>query len=444
MNMDDRNRPVETGLIATDDVRLTTLPSGLRVVSEHMPHAATVALGVWVGAGARHEDASEHGLSHLLEHMAFKGTSRRSALKLAEDIEAVGGDINAATSVEYTCYTARVLGPDLPLAIDILADILSDPLFDAEELKREKGVILQEIAAVKDTPDDLVYDAFLARAYPDQPLGRPILGTPKTVKGFTATNLHHYLAKHYTPSQMVVAAAGAVDHETLVALAEDAFAGFAGRPTPAPAPDAVYQGGETRLKDSHEQVHLVIGFPGVPFAEGQNYPLQIFAGLLGGGLSSRLFQEVREKRGLCYAIDAFHWPFSDTGLFGIGAGCAPEQAAELVKVTLACLHDAAKNATEAEMARARAQMKVGLLASLESPGGVVEHLARQMLAHGRVATRAEIARRLDHVTLEDVKRAGKELLGTVPTLSLVGPKTILPPLAETMAALSAVALPPGK
>ncbi len=417
-----------------DPVQITRLPSGLTIVSERLAHCATVSLGVWIAAGSRHEGEAEHGLSHLLEHMAFKGTSRRSAKALAEEIEAVGGDINAATSIEYTCYTARVLEDDLPLAVDILADILVDPLFDAAELAREKQVILQEIAAVNDTPDDLVYDAFIAQAFPGQPMGRPILGTPETVQAFQPSDLRRYLETHYAPARMVVAAAGAVDHARLVALAGAAFAAFEGRPAPTPAPAATYGGGETRLADSHEQMHLVLGFPGVSFTGGRNYPLQIFAGLLGGGISSRLFQEVREERGLAYMIDAFHWPFSDTGLFGIGAGCAPKQARELIEVTLACLARAAKEATPAEMERARMQMKVGLLASLETPGGVVDHLARQMLSHGKVTARAELAARLDAVTLDAVRAAGSALLQGQPTLALVGPRLKLPPLAALLPA----------
>jgi predicted Zn-dependent peptidase len=419
-----------------DPVRITRLDSGLTVVSERLAHCATVSLGVWIGAGSRHEGEGEHGLSHLLEHMAFKGTKRRTAKALAEEIEAVGGDINAATSIEYTCYTARVMEDDLPLAVDMLSDILINPLFDAEELAREKQVILQEIAAVNDTPDDLVYDAFIARAYPGQPMGRPILGTPETVEALTADDLARYLQQHYVPSRMVVAAAGAVDHGRLVALAEAAFAPFAGRPAPEPAPAGIYAGGETRLTDDHEQMHLVLGFPGVDFTAGRNYPLQIFSGLLGGGISSRLFQEVREERGLAYAIDAFHWPFSDTGLFGIGAGCAPKQARELIEVSLACMERAARDATQAELDRARMQMKVGLLASLESPGGVVDHLARQMLAHGKVTPRATLAARLDAVTLDEVRAAGMGLLKGPVTLALVGPKLKLPPLSALMPAAS--------
>lgn len=410
------------------DVGLTVLPSGLRVVSQHMDHAATVSLGIWIGAGARDELPHEHGLAHLLEHMAFKGTARRNALQIAEEIESVGGDLNAATSVEYTCYTARVLGQDLGLAVDILADILTAPALTDEELKREKGVILQEISAVQDTPDDLVYDRFLQAAFPDQPLGRPILGTAKTVKSFTPDAIRSYLATHYHAGNMVLAASGAVDHAELVALAKKHLAALPAQPAAIPAREAgQYRGGEARIGSDEEQVHLVLGFPGLPFTNGAHYPLQIFSSVLGGGLSSRLFQEVREQRGLAYAVDAFHWPFSDCGVFGISAGTAPEDVGELVEVSLACLRQASEDVTEEEVARARAQMKVGLLASLESPGGKLEQMARQVLVFGRAIPREELAARLDAVTLADVRAAGRSLLGHQPTIAAVGPLQGLPP-----------------
>lgn len=409
------------------DVGLTTLPSGLRIVSQHMEHAATVSLGIWIGAGSRDELPHEHGLAHLLEHMAFKGTARRSALDIAEEIESVGGDLNAATSVEYTCYTARVLGSDLPLAVDILADILTASALTEDELKREKGVILQEISAVQDTPDDLVYDRFLEAAFPNQPLGRPILGTAKTVKSFTPDAIRAYLARHYHAGNMVLAASGAVDHDELVALAEQHLASLPPKPAQLPERQAgKYVGGEARIPSDEEQVHLVLGFPGLPFANGAHYALQVFSSVLGGGLSSRLFQQVREQRGLAYAVDAFHWPFSDCGVFGISAGTAPADVAELIDVALACLRQAAEDVTEAEVARARAQMKVGLLASLESPGGKLEQMARQVLLFGRAIPREELAARLDAVTLEDVRAAGRSLLGHQPSVAAVGPLQGLP------------------
>ncbi|WP_186418680.1 pitrilysin family protein [Bosea sp. CS1GBMeth4] len=422
-------------------VSLTTLPSGLRIVSERMAHASTVSLGIWIGAGARDELPHEHGLAHLLEHMAFKGTTRRTALQIAEEIESVGGDLNAATSVEYTCYTARVLGQDLPLAVDILADILTQPALSEEELAREKGVILQEIGAVQDTPDDLVYDRFLQAAFPEQPLGRPILGTAETVKSFTPEAIRAYLSRHYHAGNMVLAAAGAVDHDELVALAQAALADLPAQPETVPAvrTQALYHGGEARIDGDEEQVHVVLGFPGKPFTHGAHYPLQIFSAVLGGGLSSRLFQEVRERRGLAYAIDAFHWPFSDCGVFGISAGTAPEDVGELVGVAFDCLRQAAQDVSETEVARARAQMKVGLLASLESPGGKLEQMARQVLVFGRAIPREELARRLDAVSLADVRSAGRALLDGVVTVAAVGALDDLAPVTALRAQLTQAA-----
>jgi predicted Zn-dependent peptidase len=366
----------------------------------------------------------QHGLAHLLEHMAFKGTARRSARQIAEEIEAVGGDINAATSIEYTCYTARTLEEDLPLAVDILADILLRSSFAADELAREKGVILQEIAAVEDTPDDLVYDMFMARVFADQPLGRPILGTPDTVNAFDAVAIRAYLDQHYTGARMVLAAAGAVNHDRLVQLASAAFAALPGGQNSAARPSGLanYTGGETRRVLKTDQSHLVLGFRGQAFTGGGHYPLQVLATVMGGGLSSRLFQEVREARGLAYAIDAFHWAFTDTGVFAIGAGTAPKDIPELVRVCMHSLRDAGQTISEAEVQRARAQMKVGLLGALETPAGRVEQLARQVLTFGRVIERKEIAARIDGVSAADVRQAALGVLASPPTLAMVGPR----------------------
>ena len=418
-------------------VGLTVLPSGLRIASQHMPHAATVSLGIWIGAGSRDELPGEHGLAHLLEHMAFKGTARRSALQIAEEIESVGGDLNAATSVEYTCYTARVLGSDLPLAVDILADILTASSFAEDELKREKGVILQEISAVQDTPDDLVYDRFLQAAFPDQPLGRPILGTAKTVKGFTPEAIRAYLSRNYHAGNMVLAATGAVDHEALVALAKTHLAAL----PPAPATGAVrreaghYAGGEARVGSDEEQLHLVLGFPGQPFTGGAHYPLQIFSSVLGGGLSSRLFQEVREERGLAYSVHAFHWSYADTGLFGAYAALGPEDGADILPVMIDVLLEAAETADEREVERAKAQMKAGLLMSLEQPASRADHHARHQLAFGRPLDVAETVAKIEAVTVAEARAAGRALMSSAPTLAAVGPiRRLTPPerLAERL------------
>ncbi len=341
-------------------LEISELPSGLRVVTHRMPHLETASLGVWIGAGSRHETAREHGLSHLLEHMAFKGTHRRSAQAIAEEIEAAGGDLNAATGVEQTAYYAHLLAEDAGLALDILADILTDSTFPREELEREKSVILQEIGAVEDTPDDLVFDLFNAAAFPDQPIGRAILGTPEGVSSFDRGAIGDYLATHYRGASMVVAAAGAVEHARIVDETLARFPSFANRAA-APAVPAHYVGGDARLKRRLGQAHIVVGWQGLPYDAADHYALQIFANAVGGGMSSRLFQDVRERRGLAYAIYTFNWSYTDTGVFGFYAATGESDIAELMPVALDALANATQDLTEAEVQRAKAQMKVSLL-----------------------------------------------------------------------------------
>jgi predicted Zn-dependent peptidase len=415
-------------------VELTTLPSGLRIVSDSMRDLETASLGVWIATGSRHEAPHEHGLSHLLEHMAFKGTRRRSARDIAEQIEAAGGDLNAATSIEQTAYYARVLAADTGLALDILADILTDSVFDPAELQREKDVILQEIGAVEDTPDDLVFDLFNAAAFPEQPIGRPILGTPERVASFDRASLRGFLDRHYATPATVVAAAGAVDHRRIVEEAARRFGAMATKAHPPAAP-ARYCGGDRRLERKLEQTHLVVGFEGRSCHDSDTYAAHVFANAVGGGMSSRLFQQVREQRGLAYAIYSFHWAFADTGLFGFYAATAPRDVAELLPVALDCLGQAAQDLGEAEIERAKAQMKVSLLAALESSGARAEQIARQVLVFDRILPREEIIGRIDRLTLADIRRAGRTLLATPPTVAAVGKvaKVLEPPrIAERL------------
>lgn len=419
-----------------DGVRISQLHNGLTVVSEAMPHLATATMGLFVGAGSRHERPDEHGLSHLIEHMAFKGTRRRSARAIAEDIENVGGEINAGTSVEDTSYTARVLAEDVGLAVDVLGDILTSSVFDEAELAREKSVILQEIAGVEDDPDDLVNDAFLETAFAGQALGRPILGTPQTVRGFHAGAIRAFLAREYTAGRMVLSAAGAVEHESLLAMAEQSFGALERAVPPAAAP-AFYVGGERRINRRLEQANLVLGWPGLSFKDPAYYAAHMFAHVLGGGLTSRLWHEVRETRGLAYGIDAFHWPFSDCGLFGVGAGTSGADLPELVEVILACAAGAARDVEADEIARAKAQLKVSLLTALEAPSGRIERNARQLLAWGRVIPAAEIVAKVDAVTVDEVRAAGRAVLAGAPTLAAIGPIRRLPPLAALTAGLDA-------
>jgi predicted Zn-dependent peptidase len=416
------------------ELEVTTLPNGLTVVTERMPYIKTATLGVWVGAGSRNEREAEHGLSHLIEHMAFKGTRRRSARRIAEDIENVGGEINAATSIEFTNYTARVLGETIGVALDVLGDILTESSFEESELAREKGVILQEYAAVEDDPDDLVFDAFMETAFAGQAIGRPILGRPETIKSFDGGTIRAFMAREYAPERMVLAAAGDVRHDGVLAAAERHFGTLPEAPRDGAAP-ASYTGGERRMQRRLEQASLVLGLPGCSFKDPVYYATHMFAHVLGGGLTSRLWHEVREQRGLAYEIGAFHWPFSDTGLFGISAGTAASDLVELVEVTLDCARAAVADIDETEVARAKTQLKVALLAALESPAGRIERNARQLLAWGRVIPSEEIVAKVDAVTVDEVRNAGARLLAGAPTVAAIGPVRKLPPLPQIAARL---------
>jgi len=400
-------------------VRLTTLPSGLRIVTDASPHLRTAALGLFVSAGSRNERREEHGLSHLLEHMAFKGTAKRNAREIAEAIENVGGDLNAETGVEQTGYFAHVLKEDCGLALDVLADIYCDSRFDAQELEREKNVIVQEIGAVEDTPDDLVFDQLSAAAFADQPIGRPILGTPETVGGFDRAAIGGYLKRHYRAGATLVVGTGAVNHDELVARSEAVLVSLTPQSGPAPTP-ARYTGGEVLTKKALEQTHIVVAFPGRAIGEEDHDAAQVFATAVGGGMSSPLFQEVREKRGLAYAIHAFHWAFADTGLFGFYAGCDAKDAGQLMAAALDCLSEATESLDEAAIARAKAQMKVGTLSALEQPGARAQQLARQMFAYGRPLTLEETIARIDRIDATATRRAGRAILAAPPTVAAIG------------------------
>ena len=408
------------------DVRLTTLEGGLRVISQHMPGFATCSAGVWVGAGARNESATLNGISHLIEHMAFKGTERRDAYAIAAEIEAVGGHLNAYTSREHTAFYAKVLKDDLPLALDILGDILCHSTFADDELAREKEVVIQEIGQAHDTPDDIVFDYFQETAYPEQSIGRPVLGSADGVSQLTRDQLFEYMASHYTAPDMVLAAAGHVDHERLVALVGEAFATLPALSGPT-FDKARYLGGEFRSDRALEQLHLLIGLDGFAYQDDDFYALQVLSTLLGGGMSSRLFQEVREKRGLAYSVYSFAGSYVDGGLFGIYAGAAPEDAAELAGVLCDETRKVADGVSDEEVARARAQLKSGLLMSLESSYTRCETLARQLLIYGRAKTIEEMVAEIDAVGPEHVRGCMTRLLGTAaPTVTALGPVGTLP------------------
>ena len=410
-----------------DAVRLTRLPNGLTVVSDAMSHVETVSIGAYVHAGTRDEITSENGVSHFLEHMAFKGTARRDAAAIAREIENVGGHLNAYTARENTAYYAKVLKDDLPLAADILGDILTHSSFAPEEIERERGVILQEIGQANDTPDDIVFDHFQATAYADQPMGRPTLGPAAIVEAMPRDVLAGYMRRHYGSSRMVVAAAGALDHDSLVDTVTQQFADLPETPTYAPEP-AWYTGGEFREERDLDQVHLVLGFSGPSYAEPLYYPTMLLSGLLGGGMSSRLFQEIRERRGLVYSIYSFHSPFQDGGTLAIYAGTGEDQAAELVPVVIEELRRVQHDITLEELERAKAQLRASLLMSLESTGSRCERLARQIQVYGRLVTVEETKEKVAAVTVEQVQAAATRAFRSTPTLAALGPTSRVPSL----------------
>lgn len=420
----------------SDSVRVTRLPSGLLVASETMPRVETVSIGAYVHAGTRNETAPENGASHFLEHMAFKGTARRDAAAIAREIENVGGHINAYTAREQTAYYCKVLKEDTALAADIIGDILCHSTLTPEELERERGVILQEIGQANDTPDDIVFDHFQHACYPDQAMGRPTLGTEEIIAKMPRDVLSTYMARHYGPSRMVVAAAGAVEHEQLLALVNEHFADL---PTVEPhdAEPARYAGTEFREERDLDQVHIVLGFPSATYTDPDHYPVQLLSTLLGGGMSSRLFQEIREKRGLVYSIYSFASPYHDSGVFALYAGTGEEQAAELVPVAVEELRRVQLDVTQDELNRAKAQLRASLLMSLESTGSRCEQIARQLQVHGRVIPVEETKARIAAVTVEDIQRAAARLFRGRPTLAALGPIAKVPGLGEIADKLAA-------
>ncbi len=402
-------------------IEITTLPNGLRVITDAMPRLETTSLGLWVGTGARHETEREHGISHFLEHMAFKGTRQRTAQQIAEEIETVGGDLNAATSMETTAYYARVLKGDEKVALGLIADILQNSAFGRPELEGERQVILQEIAATRDSPDDIGYDLLHDAAYPQQSVGRPILGTPASVGSFTAGDLRRFLGRRYGPGNMVIAAAGAVRHANVVRHAEALFGGLTDDRRTSGERPAKYVGGLRHSEKPFEQSHLLIGFPSPSYGDEAFFTAQVFSGLFGGGMSSRLFQEVREKRGLCYSIYSSAWGLRDTGLFGVHAATGTGLMGQLIDVIGTELKRAADRAPdEAELARSKAQLKAGLLMSLESSSARAEQMARHLLMHNRVLGNAELMAQVDAVTAEDTRAFAQSLVESEASVSLVG------------------------
>lgn len=401
-------------------VRQTTLENGLRVVTHTMDAVETVSVGVFVDAGTRNEPVEINGVAHLLEHMAFKGTTRRSALEIVAEIEEVGGHLNAYTTREHTAYYAKVLKDDAPLAVDILADILQNSTFDPDELARERSVVLQEIGQAHDTPDDVVFDHFQETAFPDQPLGRPVLGDAERVRGMTRESIMGYMNQAYGAGSMVLAAAGMIEHDHLVALARHLFRDL---PARSPLGDgfAAYGGG-VHLQDRElEQVHLTVGFPGVGMHDPDIYAATVMSTLFGGGMSSRLFQEIRERRGLVYSIHSFSSSYSDCGLFGIYAGTGEEEVEELMPVLADEIRRLSDSLDEGEVRRARNQLKAATLMSLESTSARAEQLGEQMLIFGRPLPIDEIVRKIDAVDVAAVRNVVARTFAGRPSVAAIGP-----------------------
>ncbi|MBC6437557.1 MAG: insulinase family protein [Rhodobacteraceae bacterium] len=418
-------------------VALHTLSNGLRIVTEHMPGLQSACLGLWVNAGGRHERVEQNGIAHFLEHMAFKGTHRRTPLQIAEEIEDVGGYINAYTSREATAYYARVLKEDVPLALDLIADIVLNPAFDPSEIDIERGVILQEIGQVADTPDDVIFDWLQGVAYPDQALGRTILGPADYVCGFQRDDFIGFVAEHYGPGRMILSAAGAVSHDDIVRLAEAALGHLppCGHPRPDPA---CFTGGERREVKALEQAHFTLALEAPAYRSDDIYAARIFATALGGGMSSRLFQEIREKRGLCYTINAHVGSYDDTGMMTIYAGTGAGDLPELVRLTVDELMRAADELSQAELDRARAQMKAGMLMGLESPSARAERLAQLVAIWNRVPPLKETIARIDAVTLDHLRGHGAAMVGSdKAAMALYGPVERAPGLTQLTEHLAA-------
>jgi predicted Zn-dependent peptidase len=399
---------------------LSRLSNGMRVLTDRMESVETVSIGVWVDVGTRHEPAAINGVAHLLEHMAFKGTARRSALDIATEIEAVGGHVNAYTSREHTAYYAKVLKADVGLAVDILADILQYSTFDPTELEHERAVILQEIGQAQDTPDDIIFDLFQERAFPSQPMGQPVLGRAEIVGTLDRDVVAGYMKRTYAAPGMILVAAGNVMHEQLVAMAERAFAKLSPESAAHTEP-AHYEGGDLREARDLEQVHVLLGFPGFSFLDRDYYAASVLSTALGGGMSSRLFQEIREKRGLVYSIYSFSHSYSDGGVFGIYAGTGEQEAAELMPVLCAEIRKLVEGLNPAELERARAQLKAGLLMSLEGTAARCEQQASHLLVFGKPLDPAELVRHIDAVDEDAVIRVARRFTSGPPTVAALGP-----------------------
>ncbi len=418
-------------------INVSDLGNGLKVATRSMPHATTLSIGIWVNAGARDEKDDEQGLAHMLEHMAFKGTKRRDARAIATEVENVGGFMNAHTSREETAYYLRLLPEHLDLGIDILADILTESTLPINEIERERGVIIQEIGQSLDTPDDLVFDLFAAACYEGHTLGRPILGTVDSVSAFSQQDLEAFLRRHYGARQMLFCATGALEHDDLLCRvgARLGMIGDASFVSRQPAPWAA---GRKLVKRDLEQSHVVFGLPAAVESMADRFSMMALSTLYGGGMSSRLFQQVREKRGLCYSIFSFAALHSDGGTFAVYAGTSPGKVDEMLSVCAGELAALAGGVEENEVARAKAQIKANLLMSRESVSGCADALARQIMLFGHPQPDAELLHAIDKIDGTKIaEMAAGIIAGGTPSMACVGPSMGLMPNSELAARFNA-------
>lgn len=400
--------------------KIINMDNGIRLVTKHMPHTESITVSIWVSTGSRYETKEYNGISHFLEHMAFKGTKRRSAKQIAEEFDDIGGHFNASTGREATVYYAKTLKGDVHIAVDILADIIQNSVFDEEELERERGVILQELAMTIDTPDDIIFDHFQNTAYPNQAVGRSILGTEELIKSVTKSDFQNYINNHYYGENIVIAVAGNIEGSGIEDTIKSQFSVIK-RGHKTSFEKALYSGGEFREQRELEQVHIVLGYEGFNYHDDDVYKAQLLAIIFGGGMSSRLFQEVREKRGLAYSISAFNSNYADSGMFKVYAGCAPDKANELLKVVRDEFHKAANDISQKELDRARAGIRSSLLMSKEHSGAVADDLGRSFTCFNRYISNEEHLEKINAITISDLSSITKKIISTPkPTFAVIG------------------------
>ena len=418
-------------------LRRTVLPGGLRVITESLPSVRSAALGIWAGVGSRDEDPDHAGATHYLEHLLFKGTRRRTALEISAAMDAVGGELNAFTAKEYTCYYARVLDSDLPLAIDVLSDMVNSSLIEPRDVDAERGVILEEIAMNEDDPSDLVHEAFSAQLFGDTPLGRPILGTVDSINSITRERIFEHYRARYTPDGLVIAAAGNLEHDKVVDLVAEAFGPvLTGDRQPAPPrltgpeADGATGTGVRLVSRPIEQANLVLGCAGLARGDRRRFALGVLNSALGGGMSSRLFQEVREKRGLAYSVYSFSSQHAETGMWGIYAGCLPAKADEVLAI---CRDEVAKviadGLTDEELDRGKGQLRGSIVLGLEDPSSRMSRLGKAELVYPRLEPVDEVLASIEAVTGQDVRDVAADVLGQAKALAVVGPYDDAEPFA---------------